>query len=147
MNSQEVFDFIKNECWLLDDQDTVNNNIYYFVIYEGLQNILQLVVFDGFPVKGYMNLTEDENLFYPAINVDEYSWEIIDPDISFDKIMVPNHELWAKLSQIKNRSFNEMSENAWLREQIAYLFDSQKYEAGYVFTSSQELKNFIDENF
>ena len=68
-------------------------------------------------------------------------------DSYVDSIIVPDKELWEKLSEIKQIPLNAYNDNQWMQEQVAYSFNKQKYEAGYVFTTNDELKKFIEENF
>lgn len=124
--------------------------VYPFVIYNGYTNEFECWFFVGTPVRGYINPTGKYDDFYPALNDPEFGWEIVcfeNSAYSDAEVFFPDIELYKKLSEMNGRSLNEVSDKMWMREQVAYCFDKQKYEAGFVFTSDTELKKFIFENF
>lgn len=132
---------VKSKFWRMDEH-------YYFTVYDGFYNIVKGYMFIFDPIKGYISMSENNDSFFPATNPNNNTWHIVDYlDSCVDKIIVPNKTLWRHLSEIKQVPLDSRNDTQWMQEQVAYLFDRQKYEAGYVFTTNEELKKFIEENF
>lgn len=140
-NQKNFWEVVKSKFWKMD-------NHFYFTIYDGFYNVIKGYIFIYDPIKGYISIADDDNSFFPAVNPNNNTWHAIDYlDSCVDSIIAPDKELWEKLSEIKHVPLNAYNDIQWMQEQVAYAFDKQKYEAGYVFTTNEELKKFIEENF
>jgi len=123
---------------------------FHFVLYNCFTTEFECYTFETLRVDGYVNINGKDTGFYPAVNYDT-GWTILANDDGLlcndYRLFIPCIPLYKKLADYRNRAINEMSEERWMLEQIAYTYDKQNYMAGYIFTDKYQLKKFWYENF
>ena len=120
-----------------------DSSCYSFVIFNPDTKQFTVWTYSFQRVSGYINETYDPEEFYPATYSEDFRWEKVDPwNLQFeDKIITPDDELAMEMGW----PLDEIKENKWRREQVAYLFDPEAYQNGYIFTSPKTLKEFVKE--
>ena len=122
-----------------------DSSCYSFVVFLPLIRKFECWSFCFNRVKGYLNETYDTDEFYPATYSKDFGWEKIDPFANnAEQVIVPDDELAIKLGW----PLEDYRKDKWRREQVAYLFNPEAYQSGYVFTSADAVKKFVkSENF
>ena len=115
---------------------------FSFIIYDGFTNKFNWYFFDSDLIEGYINPSMNPEGFQPVIYTE--GWKEINLSDKNLLVVRRDEEMYKMLEDIKGRKLNEYER--W-REQIVYLLDKEKYEAGYVFTTTKEAENFLKENF
>lgn len=116
---------------LREDPFFEDRSCYAFVVYNEEDDEFDCYKFVFYRVGGYINDSDDYGNFYPAYYEDDFGWTKIDPDNleDGDMLVVYNDELPGKN----------------LREQLAYLYDPELYEKGFIFTEPVSIKYFLSE--
>lgn len=119
-----------------------DESCYSFIVYCPESNKFECWSFLFDRVCGYINESEDVNNFYPATCTDSFGWSKIDPlDPRLeDQITLPDIEL----AKEKGWPLEDIRERKWRREQVAYLFDREAYNKGYIFTSHKAIIDFVE---
>lgn len=150
IDKKEAIDNIEN--WHDCPLEWENNNndydcAYPFVVFENGK--FECWYFAGQRVNGYLNESTDPNNFFPATYSEDFGWEPYNPDSKDNyntSYFVPDYILQDELiaqGRIKSRMFGDK----WLREQVAYTFDSEKYLNGEIFTTFDQIKEFVHANY
>ena len=128
-----------------------NNNdydcAYPFVVFENGK--FERWYFAGQRVNGYLNESTDPDKFFPATYSEDFGWEPYDPDSKDNyntSYFVPDYILRDELIS-QGRIKDQMFGDRWLREQVAYTFDSKKYLNGEIFTTFDQIKEFVHANY
>lgn len=142
-----------DESWVgeyFDEPISKDENMFFweddscvsFVVWDPQDKLFHSIHFGFFPVKGYINDTDDPNEFYPATYSDDFGWEKVDP-FNEDIVFAPDDETAIMLGI----PLEHYKEKRWRREIIAYFYDTEAYCNGWIFTSLESLNKFIEENF
>lgn len=121
---------------------------YPFIVYVG-NNKFECYFFSGIRVCGYLNETENPNLFFPATYSNNFQWEAYNFTLDKYKNMrsfTPNYELRDELVSL-GKPVEDMTGHDWMNEQVAYTFDSEKYLNGEIFTTFDQIKEFVHANY
>lgn len=129
-----------------NQDDTIYEGCYPFVVYDG-NGHFTCWYFAARTVNGYLNETDSPDEFYPATYSEDFGWEPFNPNDYYNynnAWMIPDYELCKSLvdeGRLERRVFG----NKWMNEQVAYVFDKDKYMKGEIFTSYEQLKKFVHE--
>ena len=107
---------------------------YAFMVYSDQYDKFECCHYAFFRIAGYINTNGDPNEFYPASNVD--GWYIEDTAT----LITPD----AALAQKLGFQLGDEDTAAAMLEQVAYSYNPELYEKGYVFTKFDQLKKFIE---
>ena len=120
-----------------------DSSCYSFIVFLPLVKKFECWQFLYNRVKGYLNETYDTDEFYPVTYSEDFGWTKIDPfDPAFEEqVTSPDDELAMELGW----PLDKLTEDKWRREQVAYLFDHEAYMNGFIFTSPEAVKKFVDE--
>ena len=147
IESKEAIDDIENwpDCPLEWRNDSTYDCAYPFVVYVG-NNKFECWYFTGQRVNGYLNESADSGAFYPATYSEDFGWEPFDPD-SKDNY---NTSYFSSNDDLRNELMNcgrigKLFGNKWMTEQVAYMYNNEKYMNGEIFTSFEQIKNFVHE--
>lgn len=147
INSKNAVDDIEN--WPDSPLEWNNNDeydcAYPFVVHVGAGKF-ECWYFAGIRVNGYLNETEEEDNFYPSTYSEDFGWEPYHPEDNNYNTMyfIPDQKLQEELIG-KGRLPHKLFGSKWMNEQVAYIYDSEKYMKGEIFTSYDALKKFIKE--
>ena len=128
------------------ENDSDYDCAYPFVVYVG-EGKFECWYFAGQRVNGYLNETTDPEKFFPATYSDDFGWEPYDPnnrDNYNALFFIPDMGLKDELieaGRIKKIIFG----HKWMNEQVAYMYDSEKYMNGEIFTTFEQIKKFVHE--
>lgn len=133
----------------IDDIETWSENpfwedssCYSFVVFLPLIKKFECWNFSFSRVNGYINSSANPKNFYPATYSEDFGWEKVDPKFE-DQIILPDEELAKTMGWPIELDYYLI--NKWRREQVAYLFDKDAYQSGYIFTSPEAVKKFVRE--
>ena len=137
------------ETWPNQPLDWGDDSAFPFVVYNEAENLFEGVYFGFWRIKGYINPTGLAEDFYPATNSPDFGWEIIDPDkFNEDIIVWPTISIIMNVANQMNRpEMLEYDANDRMREQIAWMYNNELYEKGYIFTTYEQLKKFVHKKF
>ena len=147
LTAKEAIDDIEDwpDCPLEWNNDNAYDCAYPFVVYVG-DNKFECWYFAGQRVNGYLNESADPDAFYPATYSDDFGWEPFDPENSNNyntMYFTFNDELRKKLMD-KGR-IDKLFGHKWMTEQVAYMYDNEKYMNGEIFTTYEQIKKFVRE--
>ena len=146
INVKEAIDDI--EDWPNQPLEWINSNdydcAYPFVVFE--DGKFECWYFAGQRVNGYLNESTDVNNFYPATYSEDFGWEPFDPksrDNYNASYFIPDMELRDEL--IKQGKIGKIFGHKWMNEQVAYMYNPEKYMKGEIFTTFDSIKKFVHE--
>ena len=147
ISSKEGIDNIEEwkDCPLEWENDSDYDCAYPFVVYVG-EGKFECWYFAGQRVNGYLNETADPEKFFPATYSDDFGWEPYDPnnkDNYNTLFFIPDMGLKDKL--IEEGRIKKVFGHKWMNEQIAYMYDNEKYMNGEIFTTFEQIKKFVHE--
>ena len=127
------------------ENDSDYDCAYPFVVYVG-EGKFECWYFAGQRVNGYLNETDDPEKFFPATYSDDFGWEPYDPnnrDNYNALFFIPDMGLKDEL--IEAGRIKKIFGHKWMNEQIAYMYDSEKYMNGEIVTTFEQIKKFVHE--
>ena len=90
--------------------------------------------------------TTDPEKFFPATYSEDFGWEPYDPNSrdNYNALyFVPDMGLKDEL--IEAGRIKKIFGHKWMNEQCAYMYDSEKYMNGEIFTTFEQIKKFVHE--
>lgn len=143
VGSYQSFESIDSTQEWHDDPFWEDSSCYSFVEFDPGTKKFTVWSFSFWRVNGYINETDNPEEFYPAVCSDDYGWEKVDPwdSQTNDQVITLDDELAMEMDW----PLDEIKERKWRREQVAYLFDPEAYQNGYIFTNPKALKEFVKE--